>query len=300
MDLYRSMQVFVEIVQSGSMSAAAPKLGMSSAMVGQYCASLEKRLGTRLLNRTTRRQNLTSFGLSYFDQCKDILNRVELSELEAEALQNEALGKLRVTAPLTFGVSMLMPALKYYRQIAPKVELDIVLTDRNVDLIEECFDIAFRIGDLPDSRLIARKLMPYTMSICAAPSYLAVQGVPNHPSDLLNHEVVSFASVSGVAWTLSKGEEQVDVLPSSKIVVNSGHALLASARAGLGIVMQPTILLSDDISEGNLVPLLCDWELGERHVSLLYYRDQHMTQRMRSFISFAVKKLSKANSVNVE
>ncbi|MFW8643670.1 LysR family transcriptional regulator [Rhizobium beringeri] len=163
-------------VQEGSMSAASGKLGMSPAMVGQHVAALEERLGTRLLNRTTRRQSLTDFGASYVEQCRDILERVALADQDAEALQAEPRGKLKMTAPTTFGAEVLMPRLQRYRELAPDVTLDITLTDRNVDLVDEGFDIAFRIGDLPDSRLIARRLAPYRMMICAAPNYLARRG----------------------------------------------------------------------------------------------------------------------------
>ena len=178
MDLFRSMQAFVETVEKGSMSAAAKSLQVSPAMVGQYIVALEQRFGTRLLNRTTRSQKLTNFGGSYFEQCKDILDRVSLTDLEAEFQQSEAVGKLRITAPTTFGANVLMPALARYRQLAPQVKVDVELTDRNVDMIDEGFDIAFRVGVLPDSRLIARKLMPYKMTMCAAPSYLSQRGVP--------------------------------------------------------------------------------------------------------------------------
>jgi len=288
MDLFRSMQVFVATVEKGSMSAAAAQLGISSAMVGQHIAALEVRMKTRLLNRTTRRQSLTDFGANYFEQCKDILDRIAITDLEAEAQQSEALGKLRVTAPSTFGATVLMPALARYREESPLVDLDIVLTDRNVDLVDEGFDFAFRIGVPPDSRLIARKLMPYTMAICAAPCYLSVKGQPAHPLDLSAHNMVSFTPAAGSVLTLSKGEELVKVTPNCPIKVNSGHALLTSALAGLGVVVQPKILLAAAIKEGTLVELFPDWQLGERHVSLLYYRDQRMTPRMRSFISFSL------------
>lgn len=289
MDLFRTMQVFVTTVETGSMSAAASCLNLSPAMVGQYIAALENRLGTRLLNRTTRRQNLTDFGLSYLEQCKDILERIALADLAAESQHSEAQGKLRVSAPLTFGAAVLMPALKQYRQAAPLVKLDIVLTDRNVDLVEERFDIAFRIGNMPDSRLISRKLMPYQMVICASPDYLALKGRPLHPSELSQHELVSFTPTARKSWKLSQGTEIVDVTPECMMTVNSGHALLNAAKAGLGLVIQPRILLEPDISNGQLIQLLPEWSLGERHVSMLYYRDQHMTPRTRSFIEFALQ-----------
>lgn len=293
MDLFRSMQVFVSTVETGSMSAAAASLNLSPAMVGQHIAALENRLGTRLLNRTTRRQNLTDFGQSYLEQCKDILERVALTVLKAESQQSEAQGKLRISAPLTFGAAVLIPALKQYRQTAPQVKLDIVLTDRNVDLVEERFDIAFRIGNIPDSRLISRKLMPYQMIICASPDYIALKGSPLQPSELSRHELVSFTPTARESWKLSKSTEIVEVTPESMMTVNSGHALLNAAKAGLGLVIQPRILLEPDIRSGQLIQLLPEWNLGERHVSMLYYRDQHMTPRTRSFIEFALQAFAK-------
>lgn len=287
MDLFRSMQVFVATVQAGSMSSAAAQVGLSPAMVGQHVAALEERLGTRLLNRTTRRQSLTDFGASYIEQCRDILDRVAIADREAEALQTGARGQLRVTAPTTFGAEVLVPALRRYRELAPEVTLDITLTDRNVDLVEEGFDIAFRIGTLPDNHLIARSLAPYRMMICAAPDYLVRKGMPEHPSELSSHEVVGFTPAARSPWRMSKGGDVVEVEPARTVTVNSGQAVRTAARAGLGVVMQPAILLGPDVQAGQLVQLFPDWHLRERPMSLLYHRDRRMTPRLRSFISFA-------------
>ncbi|MER9559672.1 LysR family transcriptional regulator [Mesorhizobium sp. M0323] len=288
MSLFRSMQVFVTTVQEGSMSAASGKLGMSPAMVGQHVAALEERLGTRLLNRTTRRQSLTDFGASYVEQCRDILERVAIADQDAEALQAEPRGKLKVTAPTTFGAEVLMPRLQRYRELAPDVTLDVTLTDRNVDIVDEGFDIAFRIGELPDSRLIARRLAPYRMMICAAPDYLARRGNPDHPSDLANHDAIGFTPAARSPWKLTKGDDTVEVSPRMPITVNSGQAVRMTARAGLGLIMQPSILLSSDIQAGLLVQLFPDWHLRERSMSLVYHRDRRMTPRLRSVISFAI------------
>ncbi|HLD68769.1 MAG TPA: LysR family transcriptional regulator [Pseudomonas sp.] len=288
MDLFRSMQVFVATVQAGSMSAAAGGLGLSPAMVGQHIAALEQRTGTRLLNRTTRRQSLTDFGASYVEQCRDILDRVAVADLEAEASQTQARGQLRITAPTAFGAEALVPGLRRYREIAPDVTLDITLTDRNVDLVEEGFDIAFRIGTLPDSRLIARSLAPYRMMIAAAPDYLARQGQPEHPRDLSHHEAIGFTPSARSPWRLSKGDEVLEVEPARSITVNSGQAARMAACAGLGVVMQPAILLAPDVRAGQLVQLFPDWQLRERPMSLIYYRDRRMTPGLRSFIAFAV------------
>ncbi|NKK63128.1 LysR family transcriptional regulator [Rhizobium leguminosarum bv. viciae] len=288
MGLFRSMQVFVTTVQEGSMSAASVKLGISPAMVGQHVAALEERLGTRLLNRTTRRQSLTDFGMSYVEQCRDILERVAITDQDAEASQTKPRGLLRITAPTTFGAEVLMPALHRYRKLAPDVTLDITLTDRNVDIVEEGFDIAIRIGELPDSRLIARHLAPYRMMICASPDYLERHGNPGHPSELSGHETIGFTPAARSPWKLSKGKNEVEVVPKTPITVNSGQAVRMAARAGLGVIMQPSILLMSDIQAGLLVRLFPDWHLRERPMSLIYHRDRRMTPRLRSIIAFAI------------
>jgi DNA-binding transcriptional LysR family regulator len=285
MDLFRSMQAFVTVVQAGSMSAAASRLGLSSAAVGQHVAALEERLGTRLLNRTTRRQNLTEFGVSYVEQCQDILERIAVAQEQAETLHQAPSGVLRVTAPTTFGAECLVPALGRYRARAPDVTVDVVLTDRNADLVEEGFDAAFRIGTLPDSRLIA----PYRMMICASPSYLARAGVPKHPTELAAHEMISFTPAARSPWRLSRGEETIEVMPARSITVNSGQAVRMAACAGLGVVMQPAVLLTPDVRTGRLTQIFAEWGLGERPMSLLYYRDRRMTPRLRSFIAFSLQ-----------
>lgn len=291
MDLFRSMQAFVATVQSGSMSAAANELGLSSAMVGQHIAALEKRLGLRLLNRTTRSQSLTDFGASYFQQCRDILERVAATEEGAQALQAKPRGRLRITAPVTFGTEILAPALGAYRQLAPDVTLEVSLTDRNVDLVEEGVDIAFRIGSLSDNRMIARPLAPYRMMVCASPDYLAARGVPRHPSELAVHDAIAFTQTRGT-WKFDRGGERLEVALSPVLTINSGQAMRKAACAGLGVIMQPAMMLERDVASGALVQLLPEWRLPERPMSLLYYRDRQMTPRLRSFIAFATEAFS--------
>lgn len=298
MDIVRCMQAFAATVQAGSMSAAAAELGQSPAMVGQQIAALEERLGTRLLNRTTRRQSLTDFGASYVEQCRDILDRIALAEEAAELQQTRLQGRLRITAPTTFGVEALMPALGSYRLTAPDVELDIALSDRNVDLVEEGFDIAFRIGVMQDSAMIARSLAPYRMAVCAAPDYLARRGMPGHPDDLTSHETIAFTPSARSPWKFTWGMEEIAITPPRMITVNSGQAVRAAARAGLGIIMQPEILVKRDLETGSLVRLFPDWRLGERPMWLLYQRDRRITPRLRSFIAFSMSSFGSSSSTN--
>lgn len=287
MDIVRCMASFVATARAGSMTSAANELGLSPAIVGQHIAALEERLGTRLLNRTTRRQNLTDFGASYLDQCRDILDRIALAEESAQLQQTKITGRLRITAPTTFGAEALLPALGSYRSLAPEVEIDISLSDRNVDLIEEGFDVAFRIGAMEDSGLVAKPLASYRMMVCASPDYLERRGTPSHPADLASHEVIAFTPSARSQWKFIKSDKEILIAPPRTLTVNNGQGVRTAARAGLGIIMQPELLLRDDVKSGRLVRLFPDWRLRERPMWLLYHRDRHITPRLSSFISFA-------------
>jgi DNA-binding transcriptional LysR family regulator len=290
MDLFQAMRAFVVTVESGSMSGAASVLGITPAMIGQHIAALENRLGVRLLNRTTRRQSLTDFGQSYLEQCRDILERIEIADLEAECLQQEPRGLLRVTAPHTFGASLLIPALGQYRRLYPEVQIDLILSDQTLDVVEQAIDVAFRLGQVADSRMVQRRLCPYRMIVCAAPEYLDEWGVPEHPQVLGQYEMIGFSKHQGRALRFERDGDQVEISPRISISVNSGHALLNAARAGMGLIVQPQMLVADDLRQGRLRQVLDDWHSGERSLSLVYYRQKLMTPRVRSFIDFAVQR----------
>nr|WP_235890897.1 LysR substrate-binding domain-containing protein [Martelella alba] len=191
-----------------------------------------------------------------------------------------------------------MPALGAYRKIAPEVEVDITLTDRNVDLVEEGFDVAFRIGSMRDSSMIARRLAPYRMAVCAAPDYLTRAGTPAHPRELEQHETIAFSPSARAPWRFVRQGEEVDVTPIRMITVNSGQAVRTAAQAGLGVIMQPEILVRRDIENGALIRLFPDWPLRERPMWLLYYRDRKMTPRLRSFITFATSAFAAPESLS--
>jgi DNA-binding transcriptional LysR family regulator len=292
LDLFVAMRTFVAIVRTGSMNAAGHELGVSGALVGQRLSALEDRLQARLLNRSTRQQSLTEFGGTYLQHCIDILDQVALSEGLAGDPDGRPRGRLRITAPTSFGAEALMPALGAFRAAAPDVELDIVLSDRNLDLIPAGVDLAFRIGVLEDSALVHRPLAPYRMRICASPAYLAKAGVPHHPDDLTGHEAVLFALGAGRPWRMTRDGETLRWTPSHAITVNSGHAMRNAIRAGLGLGMLPAVLVQADIQRGTLVPVLEDWQLPERPMSLLYHRDRHMPLRTKRFIAFALSKFA--------
>lgn len=289
MDVLVAMRSFVAVVQEGSMNAAARRLNVSGALVGQRIAALEDRLDTRLLNRSTRYQSLTEFGEVYYRQSMDILELVALSDDQAAAGQTRPQGLLRVTAPASFGSEALVPALPKFREVAPDVRLDIVLTDHNLDVIADGVDVAFRIGRLENSDLIRRKLRPYRMMACASHDYIAIHGMPQHPDELNGHKSVGFTRTTSKPWRFERDGETRTWSPDTVISLNSGQAVRMAARAGLGIVMQPEILLSQDVASGDLVEILHGWTLPEKSLSLLYHRDQHMPLRLSTFVDFAIQ-----------
>lgn len=203
MDLFQSMSVYVKVVESGSMTAAALQCEMSTTMVGNHLRALEQRLGVQLLQRTTRRQRLTEFGSVYYQRCLEVLGLVADSERLAEQTLDEPRGILRVTAPLTFGVERLAPALSEFSLQCPQVKLDVILTNRRPDLLESGLDVAFRLGHFDQSNLIARPLIDYTLTVCASPEYVARRGMPLTPEELRQHDCLSFAyppAMTGNRW----------------------------------------------------------------------------------------------------
>jgi DNA-binding transcriptional LysR family regulator len=292
MDLLDSMKVYVAAVDQGSLSAAALACGMSATMAGNHVRALEEQLGMQLLQRTTRRQHVTAFGADYYARCKEILRLVAETHAQAQDLQATPAGKLRVTAPVSFGTDALMPALAEYLARYPEVSIDVVLNDRVADLLEEGFDVAIRIGQLPDSALIAQPLAPYRLMICAAPAYLARRGTPARPADLAGHDCLAFAPAAVTQWRMTGADGEHLVAVAGRLQVNLGQALRVAALHGLGIVLQPAILLEADVRAGRLVQLLPDFALPSRPMSVVYLADRYRSTRLRSFVAFLVARFA--------
>lgn len=290
MDLLDSMRVYVLAVEKGSLSAAATACDISATMAGNHLRTLEKRLGMQLLQRTTRRQNLTAFGEDYYVRCKEILRLVAETDAQAQNLQLAPAGKLRITAPVTFGTEALMPALSVYLERYPEVSVDVTLCDRVVDFVEEGVEAAIRIGQLPDSALIAQSLAPYRLMICASPDYLARRGTPAKPEDLSAHECLSFSPAALASWRLENGDGSWRIPVSGRLQVNHGQALRVAALHGMGIVLQPAILLEADVQAGRLVQLLPAYELPSRPMSVVYLQDRYRSPKLRSFVDFMVER----------
>lgn len=290
MDLFESMKVFVHIVEKGSLNGAAEACGISATMAGNHLRALEKRLGMKLLERTTRRQHLTLFGEEYLARCREILGLIAAGEAQAQNLQTVPSGLLRVTAPVSFGAEALVPALGEYLESYPEVRVDLALNDRVVDLVEEGFEAAIRIGPLPDSGLIARPLAPYRQMICASPQYLARHGTPSTPEDLSRHSCLSFSHSALTHWRLEQQGESRRIPVSGRLQINNGQALRNAALQGLGIVLQPAVLLAADVKAGRLAQLLPDFELPSRPMHVVYLPDRYRASKLRSFVDFVVEK----------
>lgn len=292
MDKLRSMEIFVAVVDTGSFTAAAERFKISAVMVGKHIRSLEERLGAALLTRTTRRQSLTEIGRHYAEQCRLILAQVQAAESGAEALRGAPRGQLKISAPVSFGAEWLSPAIAGYLEQYPDISVELSLNDRMVDLVEEGFDAAIRIGVLGDSTMIARPLRPYGMVICAAPSYLARRGTPQAPADLAQHECLDFTGWSAQGRWRLKGEKDGRAFPPARLRSNSTHALRMAALEGFGITMQAELILSRDIAEGRLVPILRDHVPAARPMHLLYSRDRQPTPKLTTFIDFILARFS--------
>ena len=290
MNLLESMQVYVLAVEKGSLSAAATACDISATMAGNHLRTLERRLGMQLLQRTTRRQNLTAFGEDYYVRCKEILRLVAETDAQAQNLQLAPAGKLRITAPVTFGTEALMPALSVYLERYPEVSVDVTLCDRVVDFVEEGVEAAIRIGQLPDSALIAKSLAPYRLMICASPDYLARRGTPVKPEELSAHECLSFSPAALAGWRLENADGSWRIPVSGRLQVNHGQALRVAALHGMGIVLQPAILLEADVRAGHLVQLLPAYELPSRPMSVVYLQDRYRSPKLRSFVDFMVER----------
>lgn len=289
MDRLLSMSVFAKAVESGSFSAAGEALRMSSQLVGKHVQMLERHLNLRLINRTTRRQHLTEAGHAFYERVKIILAEVDAAEGIAAVSSGTPRGRLRINTPVSFGINALSKRLPDYLAAYPEVSVDMSLSNRFVDLIDEGFDVAFRVGELADSGLMARALAPYRLRLCAAPSYLATHPPIRHPSDLAQHECLGFSHTElRTHWTFEGPQGLISVPVAGRLMVDSGEALLQLALAGMGLLLQPCELVRDELAAGRLVEVLTDFPVPTRPFHVMYAPDRRMTPKLRSFIDFVV------------
>ncbi len=285
MDQLNAMRAFVAVAESGHFAQASERLGASRTMASKLVMDLEAHLGQRLLNRTTRRVSLTELGAAYLERCRDILAAIEEAEREITAQASEPVGRLRVTAPMSFGVSHVAPQIAVYTARHPRVSVDLVLNDRLVDLVEEGYDLAIRIGRLADSSLVAKRIGVTRLITCASPAYLAAHGRPKTPADLAQHECLLYSYASaGAVWTFSGvgGEETVRV--GGRVACNNGDAIRAMAIAGLGVVAQPDFIVARHLRSGALEQVLAAYTDRVAGIYAIHPSHRHVPLKLRCFI----------------
>jgi DNA-binding transcriptional LysR family regulator len=293
MDRLTAMEVFVRAVESGSFSAAGQTFQMSSQLVGKHVQKLEQHLGVQLLHRSTRRQSLTDFGRSFYERAKIILSEVETAESMAAETRAVPRGRLRINAPVSFGVRTLSPCLPDYMKMYTDVSVELTLGNRVVDLIDEGYDAVFRVGELSDTGLIARGLAPYRLILCASPAYLEAHDIIASPWDLQQHECLGFSHTAlRTHWTFDGPDGRVVVPVSGRLMVDHGEPLLHAALQGLGIMLQPMELVRDHIDDGRLLALLPDYPAPTRPLHILYAPDRRLTPKLRSFLDFTVARFA--------
>lgn len=294
LDRVTSMQVFVRVASLGSFSAAGRALNLSQTMVTKHIAALEARLGIKLLHRSTRKLVLTEGGRTFLAASERILAEIDEAEASATLDRVEPRGTLRLNVPLTFGFREVAPALADFSRLYPSVTVDLGLADRYVDLIDEGWDAAIRIGRLQDSSLVARKLAPCRIVVCAAPAYLERHGNPRTPEDLTQHNCLGYTlptAVSASRWVF--GEEGGNIVPiAGNLRANNGDALLAAAVAGQGLVYQPTFLVGDSLRDGSLVRVLSDYAVPELGVYAVLPSGRQAPAKVRVVIDFLAARFS--------
>ncbi|MFZ6044503.1 LysR family transcriptional regulator [Pseudomonas sp. CR3202] len=295
MNLFEDMRVFTVVVEAGGFSAAAQRLNIAKSVVSRRMSALERHLECRLFNRTTRRLSLTETGLDYFERAQRILREVSDAEEATRSLQSELRGRLRLAAPMSFGLKFLSPVLNEFMQAHPGLEVELDLNDRYVDLVNEGYDLTLRIGRLPDSTLVARELGPCPHAICASPAYLDAHGTPKGPDDLREHQCLGYKNrANSSQWQFLIGREWRSIAVRPRLIANNGEVLVQAALDGLGLVSLPRFLLEESLASGRLVEVLRGFPLPSSHIYAVCPPGRRLPAKVRAFIDFLVKRLPRA------
>jgi DNA-binding transcriptional LysR family regulator len=286
LDRLTSMAVFVKAADVGSFTAAGTALGMTSQMVGKHVAALEQRLSAPLIQRSTRRQRLTETGRLFYDRCRAILAETEAADTLAEDGRTIR-GRLRVSAPVGFGATRLAPVVAEFLALHPAVEVELILTDRFVDLVDEGYDAVVRLGPLGETKLATRELARHDQVACAAPAYLAKGDAPRTPADLAAHQCLGFVNWSGrpyAEWRFGRDGVIHPVHVHARFRTNDGRVLVAAAVAGHGIILQPRAVVADALAAGALVPVLGDYAAPSRPMYLMTMPREPQPPRLAAFV----------------
>jgi len=297
MNRLQAMTVFAKVVEQGSFARAAERLSISTSACSRQVAELEAHLGSRLLNRTTRRLSLTESGQGFYERCVQLLADLEDAELAAGEGVAKPRGTIRLTTAINFGVRHVSPAIGAFLAKYPEVKFDVSLSDRIVDLVEEGYDLAIRIGSAGGETVVARKLGEARMVACASPAYLKAHGAPGTPEDLARHRCLTYEymPVRNVWPFRGKDGREHAVRVSGPLHSNNGDLLAAAAVAGVGIAYEPEFILGPDLKAGRLVPVLTSYTAPLGPIYAVYPSRRYLTAKMRAFVDFLAQRFTNAN-----
>jgi DNA-binding transcriptional LysR family regulator len=293
MESLSGIVAFVRTAETLSFVAAGRAIGVSASAVGKNVAKLEQSVGVRLFHRSTRRVSLTAEGALFYERCHRILDDLQDAEAMLSHAAQTPRGKLRVSLP-TIGYRFLLPVLPEFSKRYPEIEIDLDFNDRLVDVIDEGFDVVIRSGELPDSRLMSRRLGPFRFALCAAPAYLEQHGVPQSPEDLESHNCIRFRfPTTGKLqeWSLSKGAANLELRLHTALICNNLEALQAAAIGGFGIGYMPDFLAREAINSGTLRTLLDDYLIKPGQFWALWPSSRHLSPKLRAFVDFVSERL---------
>ncbi|MCZ8094429.1 MAG: LysR family transcriptional regulator [Acidovorax sp.] len=287
MDRFMEMQAFVAVVDAGSFVRGADALDLSKSVVSRVVSELEQRLGVRLLQRTTRRLSLTREGELFYERCKDLLSGMQDAETEVRQHAGEVMGELRVSAPVTFGLMHLAPLWPRFMAQHPRLLLDVTLGDRLVDLVDEGYDLAVRIAQLPNSSLVSRRLAATRLILCASPRYLAEHETLAHPTDIARHPVFAYKLLAtGEQWHFEGPQGPIVVKITPRMRSNSGDSCCEAALQHQGLVLQPTFLVGEHLRSGALVEVLPAFRSTELGIYAVYPSRQQLAPKVRRMVDF--------------
>jgi DNA-binding transcriptional LysR family regulator len=287
MDRIDALRLFCSVAELGSFTKAAEREAMTPGAASKQITALEQRLQARLFERTTRSVRLTDAGAALLDRVQPWLDEYRALEEGVASARSDPAGLLRVSAPVDFGARRLIPIVADFMTEWPKVEVRLSLADRMVDLVNEGFDVGVRIGNLPDSALIARRLAPACMACVAAPDYVARNGMPEHPDDLIRHDmIIDRNKPAPQLLKFARGEEEVEVRVSGRLSLNGAVAAVSAAQAGVGIACSPRWAAEDALARGDVVDVLTEWEPEHRFLWAVFPSNRYMTHRVRAFVDY--------------
>ena len=281
---------FVALVESGSISKAAERMDIAVSAVSRRLKELESSLGVQLVQRTTRKMHITEAGEKFYRRCGRLLDDLEEAKHEASNTATALSGTLRIATPLSFGVAHLSPAIAAFMHLHPQIKIELDMSDRRIDLVEEGLDLAIRIGTLEDSSLMARKLASVRHVVCASPDFLNRHGIPSTPQDLSALPALCYGNLSQPdTWHYhDKDSKPGQVKVPMRMRANNGDALVEAAIAGLGVLCEPSFIVHGSVERGVLKPLLTDYQWNPMGIFAVYPQTKHMPTRVRAFIDFLV------------